>query len=216
MENYEDTIISQYATAPALTQLLRGWNENLDPTPLLDSFYNLVWNVNTAEGWGLDVWGRIVGVGRVLQLASTRFFGFQEADSVVITGFNVAPFYSGQSVTTNYTLSDAAYRVLVLAKALANICDGSIQGTNAVLMALFPGRGNAYVIDHRDMTMTYFFDFELAPIEYAIIFQSGVLPRPAGVATSVASSSLNRIQLESGTGRILLESGFGAINLESS
>ena len=35
------------------------------------------------------------------------------------------------------------------------------------------------------MTMTYTFEFALTPVEQAIVEQSGVLPRPTGVSSSV-------------------------------
>lgn len=216
MLDFQRTIISQYSTAPTLNQLLFGWNENLDPGVLIDLFYNQVWNVDTAVGWGLDVWGRIVGVGRVLELAAEKYLGFEEATTLSADPFNQSPFYSGQQTTSNFILADDGFRVLILAKAAANIWDGSIPGLNQILLLLFPDRGNCYVIDNRDMTMTYFFDFELTPVELAIVLQSGVLPKPAGVSATVASSYINRIELEGGSGRIMLESGFGAIELEAS
>lgn len=215
MQDYQKTILSQYGASPTIQQLLYGWNQNLDPTPLLDMFYSQVWNIETAQGWGLDVWGRIVGVGRILALANEKYLGFEEATSLSADPFGQSPFYSGQQLTNNFILADDGFRVLLKAKAAANIWDGSIAGLNQILLILFPGRGNAYVIDNRDMTMTFFFDFELTAVELAIVSQSGVLPTPAGVGSTIASSFLNRIQLEDESGRIALESGFGVINLES-
>jgi len=185
VEDFEQTIISQYSVSPTLVQLLTGWNDNLDGAALLDSFYDLVWNVNTAQGWGLDVWGRIVGVGRVLQLQASKYWGFEEATDVSADPFGQSPFYSGQVTTDNFILDDPGFRTLILAKALANICNGSVPGINAVLLQLFPGRGNCYVVDNMDMTMVYYFDFALTPVEQAIVVQSGVLPRPAGISASV-------------------------------
>jgi hypothetical protein len=72
----------------------------------------------------------------------------------------------------------------VLAKALANICDGTIQGLNSILQLLFPGRGPSYVTDGLDMTMEYVFGFPLTPVETSIVQNSGVLPRPAGVSAT--------------------------------
>ena len=145
----------------------------------------MIWNVDTAQGYGLDVWGRIVGVSRTLNVVSPGdYFGFQEA----LPGsqpFNQSPFYIGTPLTTNYELSDSAFRVLIFAKALSNICDGSIPAINQILMKLFPNRGNAYVVDGLDMTMIYKFEFVLTPVELAIVLQSGVLPKPTGVSATV-------------------------------
>jgi hypothetical protein len=184
----DDTVLSQYANSPALLTLIEAAGQWFDPSANLQDFHDLIWNVDTAVGYGLDVWGRIVGVGRVLQVASGTYLGFAEAsDATSETPFNVAPLYAGAPTTSNYALEDESYRLLILAKAAANISDGSAAGINAILMALFPGRGNAYVTDGQNMTMTYTFAFTppLTAVEFAIVAQSGVLPRPAGVTASV-------------------------------
>lgn len=184
------TILSQYANSPILTQLILNIDEYLDPSADLDSFFDLTWNVDTAQGWGLDVWGRIVGVSRTLSVPfGDEFLGFQEAGTVDLEPFNSAPFFSGQQLTNNFILTDSAYRTLIFAKALANICDGSIPAINQILLNLFPNRGNCYVIDNLDMSMTYRFDFPITSLELAIIEQSGALPKSTGVSASVSAIS---------------------------
>lgn len=189
MENWSDTIISQYANSPTLVQLIVNLNQYIDPNANLDQFYDLIWNVDTAIGYGLDVWGRIVGVGRVLQVASGIYFGFAEAgDATSESPFNSGgPFYSGGATTGNFALSDDAFRLLIFAKALSNITNGSIPAINQILLNLFPNRGNAWVTDGQNMTMTYTFHFSpiLSPVEFAIVSQSGVLPKPVGVSATV-------------------------------
>lgn len=185
MLQHERTIISQYANSPAIKLLIEGWNQAVDPSGNIDSFYSLVWNVATAVGYGLDVWGRIVGVQRVLTIGASKFFGFEEATSVSADPFNQAPYYSGQPSTENFALSDEAFRLLILAKAAANIGEASTPFINALLMFLFPLRGNVYVIDHGNMTMTINFTFSLTPVEVSIVNNSGVLPIPAGVSVNV-------------------------------
>lgn len=185
MENVDRTILSQYGQSPTLTTLIEAANQWLDPGADIDNFYNLLWNVDTAVGYGLDVWGRIVGVGRNLNVAATKYLGFDEATNVSADPFNQSPFYSGQTLTSAVLLADDGFRTLILAKALANICDGSIKAINQVLLNLFPGRGNVYVADGGDMTLTYTFTFTPTPAEVAIIVQSGVLPKPSGVSASM-------------------------------
>jgi hypothetical protein len=181
------TIISQYANSAILTQLIENLDEYVDQTANFDSLYDLIWNVDSAQGYGLDVWGRIVGVTRVLTISSTKFFGFeQQAPAVDTFGpGGTSPFYVGVSATSNFSLTDSAFRTLIFAKALANICDGSIPAINQILLNLFPGRGDCYVTDGQNMTMTYTFKFALTPVEVAIVSSSGVLPKPVGVAATV-------------------------------
>lgn len=180
-------ILNQYANSKILVTLCTNMAQYIDPTLNLDNFYDTIWNVDTAVGYGLDVWGRIVDVNRVLALPATgTFFGFEESGSSQRVGFGQGTFYSGGGVTNNFTLSDAAFRPLVLAKALANICDGSIPSVNQLLINLFPGLGNSYVADGLDMTETYTFAVALTATQLAIVQNSGVIPRTTGVTANVS------------------------------
>lgn len=202
MINYQQTIISEYANSPTLLQLIANLNTCIDPSADLDAFYSFVWDIKTAQRFGLDIWGRILGVSRTVNVAAGSYFGFTGATGRTNAsgdsfGGGPAPtgassFYSGQSTTNNYALTDDAYRTLLFAKALFNITDGSIRGINQILINLFiapvAGRtGNAYCTDGGDMTMTYTFAITpaLTPVEFAIVSQSGVLPRPTGVSATV-------------------------------
>jgi len=178
--DFVKTLISQYANSPILFQLIENLNTYFDQTEIGDALYDMFWNIDTAQGVWLDVWGRVVGVSRIIPIASGNYFGFEEAGSSV-EGFNQLPFYNGQALTSNYAVSDKVFLILILAKAFANISDGSIPSINQLLLNLFPGRGRCYVVEGANMTMTYTFEFALSQGEQAIIVNSGVLPRPSGV-----------------------------------
>ena len=185
MINWQGTVISQYNQSPTMQTLLYAINQWLDPTQNLDDFYNFIWNVDTAKGYGLDVWGRIVAVGRVLNVQpQAPFFGFTEATNVSAWPFNQGIFYNHEKLLVNFILSDEGFRTLIMAKALFNIINGSIPAINQLLLNLFKGRGNCYVVDNHDMTMNYVFEFIPTNVEAAIIVQSGVLPRPTGVSVT--------------------------------
>ena len=180
------TVISQYANSKILVQLISNFDQYLDMTQNFDLFFDNIFNIATASGKGLDIWGAIVGVTRTLTISTTTFFGFeQQAPAVDVFGpGGQSPFFSGTSSTLNYSLTDSAFRILIYAKALANISDGSIPFLNQLLLNLFPNRGNAYVVDGLDMTMEYVFNFALTPVEVAIVTQSGVLPKSTGVSVT--------------------------------
>lgn len=183
MFDYTKTLISQYANSPILVSLIQNMADAIDQTVNFDEFYEQVWNIETAAGWGLDVWGRIVGVSRVLHVPTPgTYLGFQQAASASPFGFGI--WYGLGTTTNNYALTDDAYRRLILAKAALNITDCAIPSINQIIMTLFPGYGNSYVRDDGGMALTYVFGATLSPVDFAIVTQSGVLPRPVGVAAS--------------------------------
>jgi len=174
------TVLSQYANSPIITTLVDCFAQWLDPASRFDDFYELLWNIDTAQGFGLDVWGRILGVNRVLQVPLGAYLGFESDAQAQPFGFGI--FYSGSRATNNVALTDQAYRTLLLAKAALNITNASIPATNAILLSVF---GDGYVRDNLDMTLTYAFSETLTPLQTAIVYQSGVLPKPCGVAFTV-------------------------------
>ncbi len=52
------TLISQYADSPTLVQLINNMDDYINPDADFDAFYDFVWNVETAQGFGLDIWGQ--------------------------------------------------------------------------------------------------------------------------------------------------------------
>lgn len=180
------TIMAQYANSPRLTGMIESFNTAMDMTRPMEDFYDMIWNIQTAVEYGLEVWGRIVGVQRAIQIpGNVSLFGFNEAGSSW-TGFDQGGFFSGQSISQNYILSDPDFRTLILAKAAGNISDGSIPAVNQILLTLFPNRGVCYVADGLNMSLTYTFGFQLTAPELAIVSQLNVLPSAAGVIINVA------------------------------
>lgn len=187
MLTVQRTIISQYSSAPTIVDLVQRMNDAIDPRVNLQGFYDWCWNVDTAVGRGLDIWGKIVGVQRLLRIpGDLDTFGFVNATIPYDwQPFNQGTFFAGTIDTQAYLLPDNTYRTLILTKALANIVATSAQNLNKLLRNLFPGRGRCYVLDNGSMSMTFTFEFDLTAAEYAILTQSGVLPHPAGVSYNV-------------------------------
>lgn len=175
-----DTILSQYANSPILLKLVRFFIEWFASGDRFDAWYRDVWNTATAKGYGLDLWGRILGVTRVLEVPAGVYLGFEQDEQARPFGFGI--LYRGGRSTNSAALTDAAYRLLLLAKAALNITDGSTPSTNKILIALF---GDGYVRDNGDLTITYVFSRTLTPVETAIIYQSGAIPKPIGVSFTV-------------------------------
>ena len=162
------TIISQYANSPTITALIQNLDECIDPRADLDTFYSYVFNVETAQGFGLDIWVRIVDVGRQINVP---------ADTPNPGGY---PFTPGV-----YEMTDSEYRTMILVKALANITDSTARSLNILISNLFASRGRCYVRDIGGMRLEYRFEFWLKPFEYVIISENRVTPRPAGVLATI-------------------------------
>lgn len=182
------TYLAQYANSPIITALITYQNLEIDPQADINAFYDYVWNVYTAQGFGLDIWGRIVDIPRQIQLIPPPdYLGFTEA----LPGsfpFDTEPFYGGGvGIIRTYLLTDNAYRILILTKALANISTFTAPGVNALLRFLFAGRGSAYVLDLGNMAFEYIFNFILEPWERSVLLNALLMPRPAGVLITVSS-----------------------------
>ena len=57
-------IQSQYSASKRLLALAAGFQGRLDPHEDIDLFYEIMFDIYTAEGFGLDNWGVILGIGR--------------------------------------------------------------------------------------------------------------------------------------------------------
>jgi hypothetical protein len=182
------TFLAQYAQSPVLTSLIQAANAAIDPRADIQNFYSNVWDIYTAQGFGLDIWGRIVNIPRTINIpAANNYFGFKEALPNA-QPFNQAPFYNGPVGGTLYTLTDDSYRILILTKALANISSFTAPSVNALLQFMFKGRGACYVLELSPMQIEYVFNFALQSWEAAILEQASLMPRPAGVGVTITVS----------------------------
>ncbi len=159
MDNVLQTVISQYSNSPTMLALIESFNAAVDIGADIDNFYAWIWNIATAQGFGLDIWGRIVGALRTI---------------------NTAP---------PTVLTDTQFLQLILLKALANISIATSQSINTLLLQWMTGRGVCFVADLGQMEILYQFEFQLEPFEIVIITQSRIFLRPAGVGGWLVTST---------------------------
>ncbi|MCC8190131.1 MAG: DUF2612 domain-containing protein [Planctomycetes bacterium] len=152
-------IQSQYSASQRMLALMAGFQEQITIDGDADLFYQKMFNIYTAVGYGLDNWGRILGITRTIEDADT-----------------------GAALT----LEDEYYRALLLYKALANIAAADAQTLNSLLRILietgiagFPPV--AYVLEVDTMVIRWVFEDFLDPIQRAVFFAAGTLARGAGV-----------------------------------
>lgn len=160
MQNVEQTIISQYGNSPTILAIIQGMNTNIDPAADIDNFYNTVFNVATANLFGLAIWSRIVGIPQSL---------------IIELG--------------TYLDDPDTFRSLILLKALSNISRASSPAMNQLLQNWLGAGARAYVQDLGNMRMNYVFEFALTPTQLLILRESGIFLRPGAVLSNIVSTA---------------------------
>jgi hypothetical protein len=180
------TVQKEYSNSPTLLALLDDFDQWCDTTEFSAQFLSYVWDITTAQGFGLDIWGRILGQSRYLQVQQTPGFNFgfniNAAPGTQWQPWSQAPFYNGSSsATVAFPLQDDYYRKLLLVKAAANIAACDCPSINYLMRAMFGDRGRCYVgyDPANPMHIGYHFEFFPTAVEKSII-ESGLFPQPAG------------------------------------
>lgn len=135
------TVQSQYAASPHIRALVDSFWEALNPESDIESIYQNMVDPDTAVGFGLDVWGRIVAIGReyIALDENTKYLGFNPPAGVTnprLNSLNNAPFY--RPVDGKVRLADNAYRTYIFIKAMINIGTGTLASLNKMLAFMFP------------------------------------------------------------------------------
>lgn len=193
MFDIKDTIMSQYANSPRILSIIKTLDDAINPQNTIDDFYRLIWNLSTAQGIGLDIWGRIVGVNRNVQMLdpNAKTFGFKtDPQDLRFTPFDNAPFNGGGLGFSTYALDDTQFRELIIIKAASNILYATAPYINKYLKDIFDNQVAYYKITGH-MTATYFFEFELTPFQRLIVFTLKLLPEPCGVLVSYETGITN-------------------------
>ena len=136
-----ETVQSQYATSKRMRAVIDAFWNAINPKNDIDLLYKKLVNPRTAEGYGLDVWGRIVAIGRSYLAVDdgTPYFGFDPPEGVKnerLNTFGNAPFY--KQIYGKVRLADPMFRTYVFLKALINIGDSSLASLNQAVKLLFP------------------------------------------------------------------------------
>ena len=171
-----ETIQSQYSASPKIREIIGRFVRRIDPTPDIDLFYKEIFDLDTARGIGLDIWGEIVDIPRFIIINPGDFFGFHGS---LLHSFNQEPFFN-TGATEFYRLEDEPYRRLIYYKAMANIADSTIPTLNRLLQFLYNDSG-VYVLETGVMTIRVVFEQLINPYENAIFNNYALLAKGAGV-----------------------------------
>lgn len=179
-------IQSQYSASKKILALAEGFQLRIDPHVDIDLFYQKMFDIYTAEGFGLDNWGVILGIGRIIEAPpNLRCFGFDGSELDPFDQNTFAPDFS-QLPPEYVTLSDFNYRAILLYKALANISNATAETQNRLLSVLVETgaggfTGPAYVLEVGTMVIRWVFEQFLNPLQLAVFKVAGTLARGGGV-----------------------------------
>ena len=154
VQTYLDLITSEHQSAPnfmaTVSALAQAFVDLQNVLLAIPEDYDL----DTAVGSQLDVDGQWIGLSRILRAPVVGvYFSFGIAGQ----GFSEGVWKSTNDPTYGLvTLDDDTYRMLLIAKARANTCDGSLAVIQEILQDMFAQFSGTlvFVQDRDDMTFT--------------------------------------------------------------
>lgn len=170
-------MLSQYANSPKYVSLAEGLARVIDNSSVLNNWYNIFFNIKTAKGVGLDIWGKILNKDRKFVYNGDELYlgGEQTIDGI---------HFSAEDM-------DNLYRKILMMTAMGNVGNFSISQINNAVLAVFADEGRCYCLEVMDerggqvvrtgtMKIRFVFEFYANKLFKAII-ESGLMPHPTGV-----------------------------------
>jgi len=177
-------LLWEYNDAEKLQSLINQkqewYNENL--TDFWENWYNDVFNIETANDFGLRVWSIILDVSFSIETEDRtdgHIWGFGSFHKNFRDKSNFMPVSNNE-----ITLSVAQKRLIIKLRYAQLVSRGTIPEINSALRSIFGY--NVYAVDSYDMSSTYMVATQqlTADIQY-ILDKYDLLPRPAGVGAEV-------------------------------
>lgn len=179
-------LLWQYNDAERLQSLLQSkqdWHE-INQAEFWRNWLRDVFNLHTANDFGLAVWGKILLQNRDVYLPGIGIeypaWGF---------GGTRRNFGNGnfRRAEAGYMqLATEQYRLLLRLRYFKLVSRGTVPEINAFLQELFGDSGLVYVLDPLDMSFAvYVFSFAPSSWQRFVLEDLDALPRPAGVGTEI-------------------------------
>lgn len=170
----------QYNDAPRLESLVaqkQAWLD-VENEGFWGDWVRDVFNLVTANDFGLSVWAIILDVPLTIASASPDddghvIWGFALDDENFDNG-NFAPW-------AVLPLTTEQCRLILRLRYFQLVTRGTVPEVNEFFSGLFSDQGSAYVVDGLDMSARYIFGFPLSTNLQVVFTYFDLLPRPAGV-----------------------------------
>ena len=160
---FQMSIQDQYKNTNIET-LINGLADLYDKliTQPLNDFYNNIYNLDTASGIGLDLWGEKLNFPRTIRYINEE-----------------------TEIESSVTLQDDEYRLVLQVVSLRIYTKMSVAGINQSLKELFSFyNADAYTLDNQDMTyVNYIFVWEIPEYLKQAFNNYDLLPHPLAVGT---------------------------------
>lgn len=175
------SILWQYESATAAIKLAKSdqlWvDKNFDQ--FWTNWYKDVFNVDTANSFGLSVWARILGIRLEIDTKKkvTSVWGF---------GLNNKNFGNGgfgRVSNGSATVGLEQARILIKLRWFQLTMRPTVPNINSALASIF-GKGSVFVFDNYDMSITYVFSEEPDYKLKQLLENIDLLPRPSTVKVS--------------------------------
>ncbi|GBK97755.1 DUF2612 domain-containing protein [Vibrio harveyi] len=150
-----------------------------------DDWYKDVFNLDTANDFGLRVWSEILG----LRLFATNIGSPDDFPAFGFDSDSAQNFDNGNFAVDSdqpYALATEQIRIVLKLRYFQITSRGTVPEINRALRTVF-GKRSAFVVDNRNMTMTYVFAKHVSVELRRAILELDVLPRPSGVGVSITS-----------------------------
>lgn len=145
----------QYDQAPNLSALLKSSDAFVqnNVSKFWEDWEKNVFNIRTADTFGLNLWGKILGVERIKYTND-----------------------AGETVA----FTDDMYRLLLLARVMKFNSNGSLKSINDYLQFVFEGKP-VFCVTNNDMSIRIILYYHPSTEDMAVIQSDGFIPVPAGV-----------------------------------
>lgn len=176
-------LLWQYNDADKLQSLLQqkqAWY-NTHQTKFWHDWYHDVFNLTTANDFGLAVWAVILDMPLMASFDKSEedapAFGFEEG----YQNFGAGNFFATQA--SKVSLTTAQKRLIIQLRYFQLVSRGTVPEINQFLNSLF---GDAYVLDTYDMNyVSYVINTQIGSEFQFILETYDLLPRPAGVGKRI-------------------------------
>ena len=189
--NIMKALLWQYNDAPALQSIVTNKQKWLicNHTKFWNDWINNVFNLTTADDFGLSVWSIILDLPLYVNEGATPAgvlsFGFSANNG----NFNNSNFGNLNGQTVN--LPTATKRIALQLRYFQLVSSGTVPEINRFLKFLFGNMGTSFLVDNHNMTQQYIFFFPLTWDLQYLFNNFDILPRPAGVKSTYRDGTQN-------------------------